>query len=100
MKILTKSQGDWQATLNVVPTESGRFGWEVELHDVRHQPPTQTVASGVDFKTSSVAAVDGLRALDAIHDASRAEVDGAQTWADGDNATASVAHAVPTGLAH
>ena len=66
MKILTRTHAEWNATLNVVSTGEGRFGWEVDVHDPQLCPHDQTVVSPVDFNSSTNAAVDGLRAMDGI----------------------------------
>ena len=66
MKILTRSHADWRATLNVVATGSGRYGWEVEVHDPQAKPVDHTLTSPTDFTSSTNAAVDGLRAMDGI----------------------------------
>ncbi len=66
MKILTKSHADWHATLNVVSTGRNQFGWEVDVHNPQATPIDQIVTSPVQFADSSVAAVDGLRALESM----------------------------------
>lgn len=68
MKILTRTHAEWHATLNVVATGEGRYGWEVDVHDPQLSPNDQTVISPVDFTSSTNAAVDGLRAMDGIAD--------------------------------
>lgn len=66
MKILTKTHAQWHATLNVVALGEDGFGWEVDVHDPQSQPVDQIVTSPVVFQDSSVAAVDGLRALEGM----------------------------------
>jgi len=66
MKILTRTSAEWRATLNVVATQEGKFGWEVEVHDPHARPVDTTVSSPQQFNTSTNAAVDGLRAMDGI----------------------------------
>ena len=66
MKILTKSHAEWHATLNVVTTGQDRYGWEMDVHDPQGSPIDQIVTSSVEFKDSSMAAVDGLRALEGM----------------------------------
>lgn len=66
MKILTKSRSDWEATLNVVMTELGRYRWEVELTETPMHARHACLRSEHDFASPTHAAVDGLRAMDGL----------------------------------
>jgi hypothetical protein len=66
MKILTRTNADWRATLNVVTNEKGTYGWEVDVYNLRADPVARRVYSPTDFVSSTNAAVDGLRAMDGL----------------------------------
>jgi hypothetical protein len=66
MKILTRTNADWRATLNVVTTDKGTYGWEVDVYDPHAAQTATRVYSPTDFVSSTNAAVDGLRAMDGL----------------------------------
>lgn len=66
MKILTRTNADWRATLNILPSDRGRYRWEVDVYAPDAQPPQQKIDSPTDFASSTNAAVDGLRAMDGL----------------------------------
>jgi len=66
MKILTKETPNSRATLWLAPTSQGGFRWEVEVVETGKTTPPQVIQSEFEFRTPTDAALDGMRALDAI----------------------------------
>jgi hypothetical protein len=66
MKILTKETTSSKATLWLAPATQGGFRWEVEVVDTGKTTAPQVIQSEYVFRTPTDAALDGIRALEAL----------------------------------
>lgn len=66
MKILTKETPRSKATLWLSPATEGGFRWEVEVVDTSSTMVPQLIQSEFVFRTPTDAALDGIRALEAL----------------------------------
>jgi hypothetical protein len=66
MKILTKETARTRATLWLAPAVDGGFRWEVEVVDTTETATPQLIQSEFVFRTPTDAALDGIRALEAL----------------------------------
>jgi hypothetical protein len=66
MKILTKETPSSRATLWLAPVGQGGFRWEMEIVDTGKTAAPQVIQSEYVFRTPTDAALDGIKALEAL----------------------------------